>query len=229
MRELPRPVPSRRELIQRLTLPAAAADVTNGQLRLDQALGNLKLTPLELTFHDADAGPGTTLIDFAVELEPGFPGLQLGANPRIQVTLESLDTLLGTSIDALTISSLDAIAAALLSKLAAVNTSHQLGFFDGSNIEAVLETPEQSIEGRRVRVRGFEPRSDATTIFGSIRYRNRVQDTLSQTAEAAVNNQGRCTLNRDTKLARARARIPAGTTWTYAMGVEPDFRPTGKR
>ncbi len=145
------------------------------------------------------------------------------------VTLESLDTLFGTSIDALTISSLDAIAAALLSKLAAVNTSHQLGFFDGSNIEAILETPEQSIEGRRIRVRGFEPRSDAPTGFGSIRYRNRVQDTLSQTAEAAVNTQGRCTLNRDTKLARARYRIPAGAAWSYAMGVEPDFVPTGKR
>jgi hypothetical protein len=145
------------------------------------------------------------------------------------VTLENLDVLFGSNIDTISLSSLDAVAAALLSKLAAFNTSHQLGFFEGSNIEAILETPEQSVEGRRIRVRGFEPRSDATTGFGSIRYRNRVQDTLSQTTEAPVNNQGRCRLNRDTKLARARYRIPAGTTWTYAMGIEPDFIPTGKR
>jgi hypothetical protein len=145
------------------------------------------------------------------------------------VTLDSLDTLFGTNIDTLSISSLDAIAAALVSKLAAVNASHQLGFFDGANLEAVLETPEQSLEGQRIRVRGFEPRSDATTIFGSIRYRSRVQDTLVQTTEAAVNTQGRCTMNRDTKLARGRIRIPAGTSWTYAMGIEPDFIPTGKR
>jgi hypothetical protein len=152
-------------------------------------------------------------------------------NPIVKpgVTLDSLDTLFGTNIDTLAIASLDAIAAALISKLAAVNTSHLLGFFDGSNIEAVLECPEQSIEGRRILVKGFEPRSDASTGFGSIRYRDSVQDTLLQTNESAVNGQGRCTLNRDTKLARARYRIPAGASWTYAMGVEPDFVPTGKR
>src|SRR5262249_9521639 len=82
------------------------------------------------------------------------------------VTLESLDTLFGSNIDTISLSSLDAIAAALLSRLAAFNTSHQLGFFDGSNVEAVLETPEQSLEGSRMRVRGFEPRTDATTVFG---------------------------------------------------------------
>ena len=32
-----------------------------------------------------------------------------------------------------------------------------------------------------------------------------------------------------TRYARARLRIPAGTPWSFAMGVEPDVTPTGFR
>lgn len=143
------------------------------------------------------------------------------------LTLDALDSVSG-SIDALGFS-LDSVQAALSARLSIFDTSHQMGFFDGSNLEAILETAEQSIDGRRVRVRGFEPRTDAVTAYGSIRYRDNAQASLSQTTEIAINSSGNCPQNIDTKLARARLRIPAGETWTYAMGVEPDFAPSGKR
>jgi hypothetical protein len=113
--------------------------------------------------------------------------------------------------------------------LAAFDTSHQLAFFDGANLEAVLDTPEQGVEGRRVFVRGFAVRTDAAAVQGSVRHRANAQAALAQTAESAINGQGVCPQRIDTRLARARVRIPAGTLWTTCMGVEPDFVTTGEQ
>jgi len=143
------------------------------------------------------------------------------------MTLESVDTLLGSNVDALT-TSFDSIQLALTSKIAAMDSSHKLGFFDGSNVEAIAETPEQSLD-TRFRVRGLRPRTDAATIYGSTRYRSNAQSTLAQTTEVLINANGVCPQNIDTKLARARMRIPAGTLWTNIMGVEPDFKQTGRQ
>ena len=35
--------------------------------------------------------------------------------------------------------------------------------------------------------------------------------------------------NVSTRLARGRLRIPAGKAWTFAIGIEPEFMPEGKR
>ena len=42
-------------------------------------------------------------------------------------------------------------------------------------------------------------------------------------------SSGRFPLNLSTRYARGRVRIPAGTNWTYAVGVEPDFSLEGLR
>jgi hypothetical protein len=143
------------------------------------------------------------------------------------LTLEGLDTI-SSNVDTLSFS-LDSVQSALVSKLASVTTGHALGFFDGANIEAVLETPEQGLEGMSARVRGFEPRTDAPTVQGSIRWRWAPQAALTQTTETVMDAFGVVSVNVATKLARARVRIPAGTAWTYCMGVSPDFVGTGKR
>jgi hypothetical protein len=72
-------------------------------------------------------------------------------------------------------------------------------------------------------------RTDAATVYGSVKHRANAQDSLSATSETLVNDQGRCPQRIDARFARAKVRIPAGTLWTYAMGVEPDFVPTGQR
>ena len=143
------------------------------------------------------------------------------------LTLDALDTI-SSSIDALGFT-LNSVQAALAARLAAVDATHRLGFFDGSNVEAILETSEQGLEGRRMFVRGFEVRTDAADVVGSVRYRANAQAALSQTSESEINRQGVCPQRIDTKLARARMRIPAGTLWTYAMGIEPEFVTTGKQ
>jgi hypothetical protein len=155
-------------------------------------------------------------------------GEYIGSLVKPGVTLENVDTLFGSNIDTLSIS-LDSIQAALVSKLSAFDSQHRLGFFDGANLEATLETPEQGMDGRRTFVRGFDPRTDAPTVYGLVRHRANAQSTLTDSAEATANSQGFVPLRVENKLMRAKIRIPAGASWTYAMGVEPEFAQAGKR
>jgi hypothetical protein len=145
------------------------------------------------------------------------------------LTLDGIDQAYGTNIDTINLSSLDAVQSALNARLSGVTTNHQLGFFDGLNLEAILETAEQGDDARRMFISGIKPRTDAPTVYGSIRHRANAQSTLQQTGETLINAQGRCPQHRDTSLARARIRIPAGTLWNNAMGTVLDAFPTGQR
>ncbi len=154
-------------------------------------------------------------------------GEYLASLARPGLTLENLDSISG-SLDALTFS-LDDVSTAALSKLSAVNTSHKLGFFTGGNLEATLDTSEQSLNGRRMRVKGIRPVTDATICYGAIGARETLQEAVSYTAEQGVDAKGLCPANVSTRLARGRLRIPAATTWTFAMGIEPEFAQEGRR
>jgi hypothetical protein len=149
-------------------------------------------------------------------------------------TLESLDSISG-SLDALTFS-LDDVSTAALSKLSAVDSSHKLGFFSGANLEATLDTSEQGIssadgraDGRRMRVQGFRPVTDAAGCWGAVGARETLQAAVAYSTEQTVNARGLCPANVSTRMARGRLRIPAGTSWTFATGVEPVMAAEGKR
>lgn len=154
-------------------------------------------------------------------------GEYLASLARPGLTLENLDSISG-SIEALPFASLDDISTAALSKLSAVGTTHKLGFFTGGNLEATLDTAQQTL-GRRVRVKGLRPVTDAAACYGSVGARENLQSSVSYSAEQGVNAKGLCPASVSTRLARGRLRIPASTSWTFASGVEPDFAPEGKR
>jgi hypothetical protein len=136
---------------------------------------------------------------------------------------------IGGALDSLTFS-LDDISTAALSKLSAVNSSHVLGFFSGAATAATLETAEQALDGgRRSRVKGFRPVTDAAGCSGAIGARENVQSTVTYSAAQVVNGKGLCPANVSTRLARGQITIPAGTVWTFATGVEPFFAQEGKR
>lgn len=143
------------------------------------------------------------------------------------ITLEGLDAI-SSSIDALP-QSLDAYVGASQPEIASFNSDHNLGFFGGDTLEATLETAEQGLEGRRIRVGGFRPVTDAETVYGSASRRERLQDTPTYTAESLLNAQGLCPLNTSTRLSRGKLRIPADETWTFASGIEPQAIPEGMR
>lgn len=131
----------------------------------------------------------------------------------------SLDDMTGT---------LDDISTAAHDNLSACDTSGAIGFYSGSPLEAILETAEQSGDGRRIQVQGFTPVTDAADVFGSIGARDRLNDTPNYSAEVEMDEwRGFCAILLDTRYATGRIRIPAGTNWKFASAVRPEVVLTG--
>ena len=154
-------------------------------------------------------------------------GEYISSLARPGVTLEGLDAISG-SIDALTFS-LDDISTAAFSQLAGFNSAHKLGFYAGANLEATLVSSERSGDGRRLRVKGFRPVTDAASVYGSTSIRELASATPTFTAETAMNAIGYVKQNVSTRYAKGKVRIPAGTAWTYVKGIEPDVTAEGRR
>lgn len=132
------------------------------------------------------------------------------------------------SIDDIEVS-FDDISAATLSNMAIFDTEHKLGYFTGDNLEATLETAEQSGISKRLFIRGLYPITDAATAYCSVARRENLNATPSYTTETALNAQGFCPARASTRHARSKLRIPSGTSWTFATGVQPDFTYEGAR
>lgn len=148
---------------------------------------------------------------------------------RPGLTLEGVDAAYGSNIDDLMLSTFDDISVGARAALSAVSADGEVGYFIGDNLEAILVTPEQGDDNKRVRIRGFKPITDAADALGSIIYRDTAQASTSTTDESAINAQGLCEQNINTRYARGKVRIPAGSTWTFVAGVEPDFVGVGGR
>lgn len=154
-------------------------------------------------------------------------GEYLASAAQSGLTLEGLDSI-SSSIDDLTFS-LDDVASARSPEIAMANGDHKIGYFNGANLEATLETAEQAAEPRRMYVSGVRPITDAATVYCSVSKRERQGDAVSYTAETLVNTQGISPQRASTRYARGKVRIPAGETWTFASGVEPIVRQEGLR
>lgn len=154
-------------------------------------------------------------------------GEYLSSMAQPGVTLEGLDSISG-SIDALP-ASLDSYATSVTPEIACFDSSHVLGFFRGSNLEATIETQEQGTDGQRIFVSGFRPITDAAGCYGTVSTRESAQASRVWKTEALINTQGFIPLRASTRYSRARLRVPAATTWTYASAVEPDVKQEGGR
>lgn len=132
------------------------------------------------------------------------------------------------SVDDLDIS-LDDFSTASLPQLAIFNTDYKLCFFLGDPLEATLETSEQSGIAKRSFVNGLMPITDAATVHGSVAGRENLNATPAYAAEQSLNDQGFIPARLSTRHVRAKIRIPAGTTWTYATGIDVMAEPDGER
>lgn len=132
------------------------------------------------------------------------------------------------SIDDLEIS-LDDFSAATLDQTGFFNAEHKLCFLTGDNLEATLESAEQSGIKKRLFVRGYYALTDAATAYASTARRENLNAAPSYTSEAAINAQGFFPQRASTRHARARVRIPEGAEWSYITGVDPDFIYEGAR
>jgi hypothetical protein len=146
------------------------------------------------------------------------------------VTLEQVDAAYGSNIDTITLASFDDITTASLSELSAFNTGHELGFFEGNNLVATLETGEQGAVGRLIHIKGARPVTDANDLTLEISRRLTPQSTTSYSTGTSLNTKtGMCPAHVSTRYARAKVTIAAGSTWSYAAGVEPDFLVEGQQ
>lgn len=129
---------------------------------------------------------------------------------------------IGGSLDALTLS-LDDYPTSFEPQLGQFDTNSTLGFFSGAPLEATIDSTESSGDGTRLTVRGFVPITDAATVMGRYVYRDTQQASPIVGTEVGLSRRtGRIDQMRDARYVRFRNRIPAGTTWTYFAGVEPD-------
>lgn len=136
--------------------------------------------------------------------------------------------LIAGALDAMTVS-LDSFAGAALAALSGFDASNRLGFYNGSNLEALLDTSDQGGDRERIRVQWLRPDTDAQECFCAVGARENLQSAPVFSAETAVNAQGLCPARKSTRYARGQLRIPYGETWTFAQGIEPVVTQEGLR
>ena len=118
--------------------------------------------------------------------------------------------------------------------LAGFDTSYKLGQFTGDTLEAVLETADVNLkgEGRVPFVNGFRPVIDVAEApcFGQVGGKLGYKDPVQWTNEAQENVTGIIPGRKSARLHRFRVRIPAGTNFNHAIGVEtPESTAGGMR
>lgn len=131
------------------------------------------------------------------------------------------------SLDALTFS-LDNVSTASLAAISVVDADGKLGFFEGDTLEAELVTSEQSLSGRRMYINGIRPVTDAVSAFGSVLSRDNLNAEETEWDESEIDDDGYCPLLAEGRYARGKLRIPAGTSWSFASGMEPDATQAGE-
>lgn len=115
-------------------------------------------------------------------------------------------------------------------KFAAVNSDHKLGYFDGDNMAAELETIETQVGQGRSMITKVWPIVDAETVYCRMGKRTYAgQQSVSYTATVTQNAIGFCPSRTEGRFHRARIIIPEATTWGKAQGVDFEFTTTGWR
>lgn len=115
--------------------------------------------------------------------------------------------------------------------LAAMTRDWRLAFFSGPNIEAHMDTPEGTIgDGKRIFVNAVSPITDATSAYVAMESRERLMDArLFDTEKAISTRSGYAPARSSGRYLTARVRVPAGTNWNYARGIEFDSAQDGRR
>jgi hypothetical protein len=224
-----------------------------GKERIDRTFfSDIDIANLQLFIVCVD--PGATRVMWAYKSTQGMQGLfdkllvydwSIGKNGRWSIvpcsgeflssiakpglTLEDLDNIApGGSLDALGFS-LDSVSVAAYSQLAAFNSSHSAGFFDGNNIEAIIETGEMDNDGDMTFVSSVRPITDCADGLVSIAYRNVPQSASTYSSETPIDTaQGQAPCLVEARYIRGRLRCPAGSEWSYAKGLQPEVQDAGE-
>lgn len=156
------------------------------------------------------------------------------------LTLEDLDAIYPGGLETIPIS-LDSAAFSSTPEesLAAFDTTHKLGFFDGTPLAATIPAPEtQLFPGWKAKVKAVRPIIEGLDSIGSgvktkIGVRdNKLNDTQRFTAQVAQRDRGHSPFA--AKRTKGRYHMPqtdidAGVTWQNFQGWDIDAMQAGKR
>ncbi len=165
------PVQIGREKVDRTFL----SDLDKGNLQLFMGASDPRTSRVYWAYKSANgyAGLYDKIIGYDKVLDRFFQlsvsGEYLVGISQSGLTLENLDAI-SSSIDAMTLT-LDAYATAVQPEIAQFDSTHTLGFFRGTSLEGTMETAEQGTDAAKVFISGFRPITDATSLYGSISYR----------------------------------------------------------
>jgi hypothetical protein len=149
------------------------------------------------------------------------------------VTIDGLDAIAAT-IDALpyTIDSLFYSGVGQLS-FAGFDGNYRMGFFDGENMEATIETGDfQLSEGRKSMVRAVRPIVEGAFTAPSIVIRSRdvMHETLRDAPASQATHTGVCNVRVNARYHRAKMTIPPNADWKHADGIDDvKFSTMGQR
>lgn len=118
--------------------------------------------------------------------------------------------------------------------MAAFDSDYRLGFFNGANAEALIETAEiGDITGQMRRITELYPAVDATDlsrIHVRVGARNRRSDNFAWTEEYSPStNTGICRKRSRARFHKYRVRVDAGAVWNWLQGINDNAAPAGMR
>ncbi|MFG5120876.1 hypothetical protein [Methylorubrum sp. POS3] len=144
----------------------------------------------------------------------------------------SIDDIAGSLDDEGQLSLDDATYAGGVPALGMVTSDNRLALFNGDPLEAEFETPDlRPFLPNRAFARGVRLSSDADDWRAAVGGREslKASDAPVYARERPPNVEGWSPCRVSARVHRARFRIPAGTTWSYATGVEADVVEEGGR
>lgn len=149
----------------------------------------------------------------------------------IGVTLEGLDTLGYTNLDTIPFSLDSKVWMGGVLNLAAFNTSHKLGYFTGTSLDATFETGEfQPIPGKRCEITEVVPLVDGGTHTVQIGTRETQAGTVYWSAVCAENSSGICPTRANSRYHRARVNVTGDFIDAIGIDVSDDkVRSVGSR
>jgi len=136
-------------------------------------------------------------------------------------TLDSLDSV-SSSIDAL-LFSLDSRLWSGSGRilLSGFSTAHKIGFFDGTNMAATVDTTESAlVRGRRARLKSLRPIAEGGTPSVRLGYRDNLQTAVQFTGAVSVDATGKADVQADSRYFRARLEFSEGDTWSNVQGID---------
>lgn len=108
-------------------------------------------------------------------------------------------------------------------KLSGFGTDNKMGFFEGPNLEAQVQTVEGQITpGRQTFVTKGWPLTDGGSPQIRLGYRKRLNDTVVWTDDKDQNATGFCPFRVNSRFFQAVITQPAGESWSFIEGIQVD-------